>query len=41
LDGGDAEALMPLLDVPADIAPDSVLRGLLVWADAHPGQASA
>ncbi|GGA10309.1 type III pantothenate kinase [Dyella caseinilytica] len=39
LDGGDADALLPLLNVPAEVAADSVLRGLLVWADAHPGQA--
>ncbi|GLQ47888.1 type III pantothenate kinase [Dyella lipolytica] len=40
LDGGDAAALLPLLRVPADIAADSVLRGLLVWADSHPVPAS-
>jgi type III pantothenate kinase len=40
LDGGDADALLPLLNVPADVAADSVLRGLLVWVDAHAGQAS-
>jgi type III pantothenate kinase len=36
LDGGDADALLPLLGVPAELAADSVLRGLLVWADSHP-----
>ncbi|GLQ96766.1 type III pantothenate kinase [Dyella mobilis] len=36
LDGGDAAALLPLLEVPAEIAADSVLRGLHVWAGAHP-----
>jgi type III pantothenate kinase len=40
LDGGDADALLPLLHVPADVAADSVLRGLLVWADSHPMPAS-
>lgn len=40
LDGGDAEALLPLLGVPAELAADSVLRGLLVWADSHPTLAS-
>lgn len=39
LDGGDAPALLPLLGMPADVAADSVLRGLLVWADAHPAAA--
>ncbi|GLQ49372.1 type III pantothenate kinase [Dyella flava] len=37
LDGGDATLLLPLLDLPAEVAADSVLRGLLVWADSHPG----
>jgi type III pantothenate kinase len=32
LDGGDAAALLPLLGVPAELATDSVLRGLNVWA---------
>jgi len=32
LDGGDAASLLPLLGVPAELAPDSVLRGLDVWA---------
>lgn len=41
LDGGDAAALLPLLDVPAELAADSVLRGLLVWADSHPLPASS
>jgi type III pantothenate kinase len=36
LDGGDADVLLPLLGVPAELAADSVLRGLLVWADSHP-----
>jgi len=36
LDGGDAEAVISLLDLPAEHAADSVLRGLLVWAAAHP-----
>jgi len=36
LDGGDAEALLPLLDVPAESFGDSVLHGLQIWADAHP-----
>jgi type III pantothenate kinase len=40
LDGGDADALLPLLGVPAELAADSVLRGLLVWADSHPVLAS-
>lgn len=35
LGGGDAEALHPLLAVPARISADSVLRGLAVWSDAH------
>jgi type III pantothenate kinase len=39
LDGGDAEALLPLLDVPAELFGDSVLHGLRIWADAHPGSA--
>jgi type III pantothenate kinase len=41
LDGGDADALLPMLELPAEVASDSVLRGLLVWADAHPGQPSS
>ena len=41
LDGGDAVALWPLLGIPAELATDSVLRGLLVWADSHPALASA
>lgn len=40
LDGGDAAMLLPLLDLPAELAADSVLRGLLVWSDAHPAPAS-
>lgn len=41
LDGGDAVGLVPLLRVPGELAADSVLRGLLVWADSHPTPASA
>lgn len=41
LDGGDADRLLPLLDVPALRVHDSVLRGLLVWSDAQmPGAVS-
>ncbi|GLQ90618.1 type III pantothenate kinase [Dyella flagellata] len=40
LDGGDAAALLPLLGVPAELATDSVLRGLNVWAASHPGYPS-
>lgn len=40
LDGGDAAVLLPMLDVSAELAADSVLRGLLVWADSHPMPAS-
>ncbi|QAU22850.1 type III pantothenate kinase [Dyella sp. M7H15-1] len=36
LDGGGADALLPLLDMPAEVAVDSVLRGLLVWVESHP-----
>ncbi|MHA6204652.1 type III pantothenate kinase [Dyella soli] len=35
LGGGDAEALLFLLSVPASLSADSVLRGLVVWSDAH------
>ncbi|RDJ00511.1 type III pantothenate kinase [Dyella solisilvae] len=35
LGGGDAEALQPLLSMPTTLSPDSVLRGLAVWSDAH------
>jgi len=35
LGGGDAEALLPLVSVPARLSTDSVLRGLVVWSDAH------
>ena len=35
LGGGDAEAVLPLLAVPARLTSDSVLRGLAVWSDAH------
>jgi type III pantothenate kinase len=40
LDGGDAATLLPLLGLSAELAPDSVLRGLLVWAHSHPTPAS-
>jgi type III pantothenate kinase len=40
LDGGDAATLLPLLGVPAELAADSVLRGLLVWAHSHQAPAS-
>jgi type III pantothenate kinase len=40
LDGGDAATLLPLLDMPAELVPDSVLRGLLVWAHSHPASTS-
>jgi type III pantothenate kinase len=40
LDGGDAATLLPLLGMPAELAPDSVLRGLLVWTHSHPAPAS-
>lgn len=35
LGGGDAEALLPLLTVPALLAHDSVLHGLAAWAAAQ------
>lgn len=35
LDGGDAQQLAPLLSTPAQLARDSVLRGLALWANAH------
>lgn len=35
LGGGDAEALRSLLSMSATLSPDSVLRGLAVWSDAH------
>ena len=38
LDGGDAATLLPLLGVPAELAADSVLRGLHVWAASHPSR---
>jgi type III pantothenate kinase len=41
LGGGDAEALQPLVAVPARLSSDSVLRGLSVWSDAHSPLASA
>ena len=36
LGGGDAQALLPLLERPAALAEDGVLHGLAVWANAHP-----
>jgi type III pantothenate kinase len=39
LGGGDALALLPLLDLPAQLAEDGVLHGLAVWADTHPAPA--
>jgi type III pantothenate kinase len=36
LGGGDAQALLPLLEHPAALAEDGVLHGLAVWANAHP-----
>lgn len=41
LDGGDAVALLPLIGTPAELAADSVLRGLNVWAGSHPPRASS
>lgn len=35
LDGGDAQQLVPLLSMPAQLSKDSVLRGLALWAQAH------
>ncbi len=35
LGGGDAEPLLSLVSLPARLSPDSVLRGLAVWSDAH------
>jgi type III pantothenate kinase len=35
LGGGDAEALLPMLELPATIVIDAVLHGLGLWADAH------
>lgn len=32
LGGGDAASLLPLLSLPAQLSPDGVLRGLVVWA---------
>lgn len=40
LDGGDAAALLPLLDIPVELAADSVLRGLNVWAGSQPPRRS-
>lgn len=36
LGGGDAQALLSLLECPAELAEDGVLHGLAVWASAHP-----
>jgi len=41
LDGGDAVALLPLLSTPAELAADSVLRGLNVWGGSHPSLSSS
>ncbi len=35
LDGGDAPQLASLLSLPSQLARDSVLRGLALWADGH------
>jgi type III pantothenate kinase len=35
LDGGDAQQLVPLLSMPAQLSKESVLRGLALWAQAH------
>jgi len=35
LGGGDAEALAPLIALPARLSQDAVLHGLSVWSDAH------
>ncbi|WP_426700911.1 type III pantothenate kinase [Rhodanobacter sp. Col0626] len=35
LGGGDAEQLLPLLSLPAQLGSDTVLRGLAVWANAQ------
>ncbi|KRA33157.1 type III pantothenate kinase [Rhodanobacter sp. Root627] len=34
LSGGDAEQLVPLLSMPAQVTHNAVLRGLALWADA-------
>jgi len=41
LGGGDAAALLPLLELPAVLAEDGVLHGLAVWANAHPAATRA
>lgn len=41
LGGGDAAALLPLLECPAALAEDGVLHGLAVWANAHPAASRA
>lgn len=41
LDGGDAAVLLPLLGMPAELAADSVLRGLNVWAGSPPSRTSS
>lgn len=38
LEGGDAPAMLPLLTMPAELASDSVLRGLHVWSASHPSR---
>lgn len=35
LGGGDAERLLPLISLPAQLGRDTVLRGLAVWANAR------
>jgi type III pantothenate kinase len=39
--GGDAPSLLPLLPPVAELAGDSVLRGLMVWASTHPPSPSS
>lgn len=41
LGGGDAAALAAVLELPAELLPDTVLRGLAVWARTHPGNPPA
>lgn len=38
LSGGDAQSMLDLLDTPAELFAHGVLRGLAVWAAAHPDQ---
>lgn len=40
LDGGDAPAVLSLLGMPGELAADSVLRGLNVWAGSQPPRPS-